>query len=217
MLSRHVAGTGLAVLMMAWACGPADAGLLTSVNTGLGGQYQGTIRYNLPYVSANVDYGVFAPGMFPFTPANGLVIPANQYVYAFQILSLTPGTIPSWAYVGRLSVGLDGNEQVGVVGYAMEANSPPPGQLAPTIYQVVNGNLSVGWTFSPALSATSSPVNRSPYLFFTSPFSPETAAATLSGVSGQTLSLPSPTPEPASLALLVLGGGVLALRRRARR
>ncbi|MCY2928497.1 MAG: hypothetical protein NTV86_03210, partial [Planctomycetota bacterium] len=148
----------MAVLALVYACGLADAGILTSANTGMAGQYQGTIQYTLPYVTANVDYCVFKPGLFPFTPANNLVIPADHYVYAYQILSLTPGAIPSWAYASRLSVGLDGNEQVGVVGYAMEDNSPPPGQLAPSLYQVANGSLAVGWTFSPALSATSSPV-----------------------------------------------------------
>ena len=71
-----------------------------------------------------------------------------------------------------------------------------------------------GWDFnSPTLNYGST----SDVLLFTSPFPPEEDTATVSGGAHiKTENLPSPTPEPATFALLAVGAAVALARRRRR-
>jgi hypothetical protein len=190
----------------------ATAGILTSINTGFGGQWQGSMAYNGAYVSLNVDYCVFKPGVFPYsvTPA----IPSSHYVYAYQLVSLVAGPNPSWAYVTKFSVGLQADEQVGVIGYSPDGLA---GEVNPSKSAFVTDYKAAGWDWtSPALYAGAG--KHSPILYFSSRFAPELDTATVSGFFPVgTKMLPSPVPEPMTLGVLALGAVFVVIRRRPRR
>jgi len=139
----------------------------------------------------------------------------SHYVYAYQIDAVRDGVFGvGTGYVSRFSVGITGIDgqptNIGdvagtsVVAPSNAAFAPPSG--------VIN---TAGWDFNTGVYAGQS----STVLYFTSPFEPEWDNASVSGAYsfGDTQQMPSPTPEPVTLTMLVGGALMLVARRRRNR
>ena len=171
--------------------------------------WQGTQQFNDTWGGAtlqvDVEYAVYAPGKYGLSgtdPTGG-----TQFVYAYQIFNDLAGNVP----VSTFSVGLDPAANVANIGFDAGSGTTPGG-TAPSS-SAFNGGpppTSAVWGFP------LDPPKYSTVLLFTSPYGPQWAPGSLldSGLSDKQ-NLPSPMPEPASLALMALGGvGLLARRRR---
>ncbi len=190
----------------------ARGGVLVSDPNGMGGQWQDTVRFQtaMSVTTADVDYCVYAPGQFALS-FPGWIDPNNSaysthYVYAYQIFNVS--TAPYYGSVTRFSIGVGTYDQP-------DNNSfiDDPSYVNPSAMQL--GVNTVGWDFnSPELTYG----NVGDILYFSSPFGPATDTATVQGTYGLTDTdwLPSPAPEPATIALLAAGMALLA-RRRTRR
>lgn len=167
-----------------------------------------------------VEYAVYAPGQFGLSYSGQDPSNDSQYVYAYEIFNNDPNhprqDLPD--YVRRLSVGLDGDEQPANATWVDLTPDLPLHQDPSNASFVSSGGIitSVGWNYAsdnrliydyPNTGGRASDV-----LFFTSPFGPEWDSATVSGNLFDSDTLPSPLPEPATLALLGLGAAVM-LRR----
>jgi hypothetical protein len=160
-------------------------------------------------LDVDVEYAVYAPGNYGLSgtdPSGGA-----HYVYAYQVFNDLLGNVP----VSSFSVGLDPTANVANIG--SDAGSGTPGGTAPTA-SAFSGTppTSACWYFF-LNTIDPPPANEySRVLLFTSPYGPKWAPGSLldSGLSDRH-DLPSPTPEPATMALVGLGlGGLLARRRR---
>ena len=210
-----VAGLAVAACMVSGQ--GAQAGLLSSNSGGAIPGYTGSILFSgdsftdygiyqdpinmIPYsVSANVDYAVFAPGAF------GVAFPGQdpsggtEYVYAYQIENLDTD-------ISKLTVGLDGDEPLGTVGFLAT------GLTDPTASSFIGaGPTSAAWDFTVPGALTNG--NSSAVLIFTSAAAPEWDTATVAAAWSNTQNLPSPVPEPASLGLIAVGLGLVSIRRK---
>jgi hypothetical protein len=193
----------------------SSASILASDPNAMGGSWQGIARFQsspMPIVTVDVEYAVYAPGQFNLTFPGGDPSNGAQYVYAYQIFNeVNPHPYPAGpGYVSRFSVGLSGrDEQAANIGWIPNPN--PPAGLLPNNFGF--GPTTAGWDYAaPQLTYLS----RSVVLLYTSPFSPELDSSSVTGsyAMGATVLLPSPTPEPMTLALVVAGMSVLLLRRR---
>jgi len=158
-------------------------------------------------LQVDVEYAVYAPGNYSGTDLTGV----TAFVYAYQIFNNLLGNAP----VSSFSVGLDPTANPANIG--SDAGSGTLGGTAPTA-SAFSGSppTSSAWYFF-LNTIDPPPANEySTVLLFTSPYGPQWAPATvMNGGLGNTRDLPSPTPEPATLALMALGGvGLLARRRR---
>jgi hypothetical protein len=195
----------------------AGAGVLLSDTNAMGGQWQGSVVFDdatelwpgfwTPATwEVDCDFAVYEPGMFDDSFTSATVDPAH-YVYAYQILDPRSSTLD--AFVSGFTVGLNGgNEQVSLVDYV-----PATGDVAPS--NSWPSPSSARWDFgSPNILEGES----SDILYYTSPFEPEWDNATIGGQTSafRPLGLPSPVPEPASMALLAAGGLACVWRRRIR-
>lgn len=188
-----------------------SAGPLASDPAGMTG-WKGTKTYaatmsGFSVFSATVDYCVFAPGSGPLAGQH-----PSDYVYAYQITGVTGGMFGP-GLVARLSVGLnDGDELPQAIGaYGAAAGEVAPSASAFDGVPVIN---TAGWDFLSAQVIDQG--ETSEVLFFTSPFGPEwdtsTVKGTMSAVAGQYM--PSPTPEPLTLAMLAAAAPLLLRKRR---
>ncbi len=158
---------------------------------------------------AQVDYAVYAPGMFNASfpgsdPSSGL-----RYVYAYRVHNTgTPGNAlerdPAF-----LSVGFDGGELPQNMGFVdlNIGDNPNASTLIP-----VSGPpyASATWNFTFPITET----KYSEVLLFTSPFPPEFDDASVQGGGLATQKrLPSPVPEPGT-ALAACGMMAALLTRR---
>lgn len=189
------------------AAGAADGGMLATDANGMsawrGTQAYYAEQYSVVSHDTQVDYCVYTPGDFSMS-FPGEAVPADRYVYAYQVTDLVEGLIT------RFSVGLDDDEQA--AGIAAIAGT---GDVSPS--NSAFAAKTAGWDFNPSIEAPGT--SSSLVLYYTSPFSPEEHNASTTGKYGwgDTHPLPSPTPEPATLALF--GGAMaycLGLRRRGR-
>jgi hypothetical protein len=199
-----VRATRLGGLVMCLVLSSANAGVLVSGGGGIPA-FTGTQLFDNSAatftVSANVDYAVFAPGAF------GVAFPGEDtsggahYVYAYQIFNLDTDVL-------RLTVGLDGDESLGSIGFISDGLVNPSDSL-----YVGAGPTSAAWDFDPATLTNGL---SSAILFFTSPGAPEMDSAVVEAEFVDSHDLPSPLPEPATLSLVALGTGIVFFGRRRR-
>lgn len=192
---------GLAVSALFLGGASAQAGLLSASSGGAIAGFTGTQLFDDDFfgftVSANVDYAVFAPGTFPFADPSG----GTDYVYAYQIENLDSD-------VNKLTVGLDGDEPLGSIGFISDVGLTDPTASA----YVGAGPTSAAWDFTSPGALTIN--NSSAVLFFTSSAAPEWDSATVDAAWANSQNLPSPLPEPAALGLMAMGLGLACVRRR---
>jgi len=196
--------SAMAVLL---AAAVAEAGLLRDDPNAMDG-WQGTRRFTASdsahTLEVDVDFAVYAPGDFGggYDPSG-----ATEYLYAYEILN----TVNSDSVeVSSFTVGLETASQAGNMG---TDGGPPgvPGGVSPAFYGITGS--SAVWSF---LFDQIGYGEDSVTLIYTSPFAPQwlTASVHDGGLSDKQ-SLPSPMPEPATVALLMVGGvGMVLLRRR---
>jgi len=209
-MSLRGRGIGLAsVLVLAWGWAlPAHAGILTTGAGFLKGTEHFAGSSSLGSLDANVDYAVYAPGNYPGTdPSSG-----HEFVYAYQIFALGDATLP----LSTLTVGVayDSSTSTNVSGGHNATYDPayPDNTGAhPIVESLTPSSSSFLSLFAPGIS----PGGHSAILLFTSPNPPTFTSASVQngGVSDQEL-LPSPIPEPGTLALAGIGAGLVLVRRR---
>ena len=162
-------------------------------------------------VGATVEYAVFTPGTYTHTDPSG----GQEYVYAYRI---TADPVISTTYgPDTFSVGLayDHTAHRNVSGAHNATDDSTFGSF--TAASVNVGPTSFVASFLSTPDNQLDPGTASDVVLFTSPHNYTFFPATISdGGLGQTLALPSPAPEPASLAL-IMGLAVPALMRRRQR
>ena len=153
---------------------------------------------------ADVSYAVYEPGAFDLIYPGQDPSGGSDYVYTYQITGAGSG-------ISTFTVGLDGNESLGSVGFISEGSVVDP---IDALF-VGDAPTSVAWDFVPGTLVDEA---TSALLFFTSPNPPEADTATLVAGLADTRKLPSPTPEPSTLGLLAVGlaGGVRSRRQSTR-
>lgn len=181
--------------------------LLSANNSGAIPAYTGSQLFNIDFftftVNANVDFAVFAPGTFDTAYPGEDTSGGTEYVYAYQVLSLDPDTA-----VKGITVGLDGDEPLGVIGYIGDGVWGDPTSSA----YVGSGPSSSAWDFTGASAIPNG--SYSAILVFTSAAGPEWDTGTITSTEwSDEQILPSPVPEPASLALMGLGLGLAIIRK----
>lgn len=152
-------------------------------------------------VKVNVDYAVYAPGAYG---ASGGVDPSGgtKYVYAYQLFSVGSN-------YSILTVGILPPSQADAGQPGSDATKPQLGGVAPLAALDLVSSMFYNWGSLPTNGTFSRVV------LFTSSFPPTNVSSSVNA-SGSVvqLVLPSPIPEPASLALIALGLGSLVVRRR---
>lgn len=191
----------------------ASGGTIATDINGMAG-YQGTETYSYGFGATtlwttSVDFSVYEPGQFELSyPAAS--IPAGHYVYAYQVDDIIAGAYgSSYAYVTRFSVGLTGEDsEVGIIASISTSGdvTPSNSSFAPA----TPPHDTAGWDFNPRVNAGET----SEVLYFTSPYEPEWDNSTVSGYLSDTQTVPSPTPEPATIGLLAAGAVMITRRKR---
>ena len=158
-------------------------------------------------INADVEYAVYAPGMFgtslalgePTDPSNG-----EDWVYAYQIFNNASDPL---ATLNAFSVGLDGDEWPRFIGFLDGPGvNPVNSYFSPAL---PDPPVTAKWTLSLPSNGGIGDI-----MFFTAPGGPETDYASLQNGLACTRNLPSPmVPEPATLQLLLFAVAMLALCR----
>ena len=163
-------------------------------------------------LEAVVEYAVYSPGDFDTSFPGGDPSGGSDYVYAYQMFNTGPNELD------QLTVGLDAGDDatfIGVIDDTVGDVGVNPNPSGVTFQGTVPNFTSAKWTYNPDPGVPNG--GKSRILFFTSPNSPELDSATvLAGSIADTQQLPSPVPEPTTLALAMLGliGCAMRYRRR---
>ena len=171
----------------------------------------GTVYYDCTVagdtLTAQVDYAVYDRGDYPGLDPSG----GADYAYVYQIFNDAASTVG----VEWFSVGLESGAIARNPGEDTSPDAPgQSGGQSPLMARV--GSTSVSWLFDPGV-----PVGgHSTTLIFTSPYRPTWKSGALADgglpTPGSGL-LPSPIPEPATAALLLVGVAAPLIARRRRR
>ena len=168
-------------------------------------------------ISANVDYGVYAPGKFDLSfgagadPSGG-----TQFVYAYQVFNTGANDVNTVA--NPISIFTEG------LGPNADAQNIEALPLIHGNYGQLPDSASFAGTTSARWDYTNNPLpiagGTSQILLFTSPHGPSLQPGSIQGGGlGASQPLPSPVPEPSTVALMGLGVFFLAgvqLRKRYR-
>lgn len=206
-MHKAIVAMSIVALAVASMAGQSWGGVLAGDPNGMAG-WQGTVAFSGDYVSASLDYCVYDPAGAAMAWPTLLTNHAGDYLYMYQIVDVTAGPQPSWAYITQFSVGLDGDESVDIIG---AFPSPGGSQVHPSNFEISTDKLTAKWYYNPRINAGQT----SELMYFACPYGPETDQSTMSGFFPvATHNVPSPAvPEPATMALLC-AGGLLAIRRR---
>jgi hypothetical protein len=167
-------------------------------------------------LDASLDWAVFAPGQFNAyfgagaDPSNG-----TQYVYAYEVTN-TGATLNVSQKINGFTVGLLPGASAANIEYLPIANGNygvlPTGSS-------FGGTSSARWNFvSPTLALVGGS-NVSQVVLFTSPHGPTKVSASilgggLNGTTTQPNYVPTPIPEPSTIALMTIAGALLLGFRR---
>ena len=190
----------------------ADGGVLAGDSNAMPFPYRNSVNFDSNFmgntVDANLHFAVYEPGQFNVSFPGQDPSGDSDYVYTYQIVENMGDDIVS------LTVGLDGPddpEPLGAIDFLPGTGLHPsdsyysqPDSEPPT---------SAVWEFFERLTGDNDP---SAILIFTSGAPPELNQATVSvGTwAAKRVDIPSPTPEPASLALMAAGLAAICCRRR---
>jgi hypothetical protein len=200
--------------------GSANGTIVLSADTNAIPAWHGSVRYTNvdpiynPQLAVDVNYAVYAPGRFNASFPGQDPTAGTEFIYAYQVLNnLTPH--PGWPiwqgnedYVTKFSVGMTQLDELpSNAGYVVGTGQAPSSSNLPLG--------SAGWTYR---SSSNKLIygSTSAVLYYASPFGPEWDDGTVKGYNAVTipLSMPSPTPEPASLSVLVIGAVISRIFRR---
>ncbi len=198
----------------AFGVGPLDGDV--NAIPGFTGSQAFSVTNNGDLLEVDVDYAVFAPGDYPGAGVAGTdPSGGGDYVYAYQAYVSTTGNVG----MSQLSLGLLDDDFV----------NPQPDPLNVAFYDtlhettggdvpsnsfLMSASVLVWWRFT---TSEVSPGDHSVVVLITSDFGPtfEPASVTGGGMSAQE-TLPSPLPEPTTVALMGLGAVVMLRRRQVR-
>ncbi|MEX0613317.1 MAG: PEP-CTERM sorting domain-containing protein [Pirellulales bacterium] len=173
------------------------------MTTTAGALTQGTVAFDNGNLQGNLDYAVFPAAAFTAAFGNDDYTPGDTYVYTYQIInSSDPGTD---------SISAD------VTAPVAPANTIGTFEVDPGMGEIdastaVFVGPTANWVFNPEI-----PLGENSYgLAYSSPNLPTAGAALIvDGGNSVLLEIPVPgIPEPASVALLGIGGSVMLLLRR---
>jgi hypothetical protein len=203
----------IAALLIAATGVPAEAGLLllNDPNSQHGAVVGLAPAEDPSFFAADIEYAVYRDS----AAALNLRFP-GLYIYAYQLFNYADSTFP----LDTFSMGVNGNQQVANVGYC----DPTGGSRLPDgLGEWSLGANSVLWEFNDNHPPSSMvyPGGHSAILYFTSPFGPGRASATVVGGLGADVGESngpfSPIPEPATGGLLLVGAAALLAAAGARR
>jgi hypothetical protein len=175
----------------------AEASLIgdTAAMTGFTGTISFSITVSTVSLKGNINYAVYAPGMYPGSDHTG----GSEYIYAYQILFSTKDNVA----VDFFSVGIPNGATIDHIYTDNTYGSSPGTGIDPSLSTIFAQ--SAGFVFAaPSLA----PRDCSNVLIFTSTYLPTMGFGTISGggacgmVTLPTLSTSS-IPEPATIALLL--------------